>query len=757
MIQKLVKQYIKKLNYKKMENVKFEYYGNTYNIQCNKEEKLRIICQRFINKTLIDDQNSFYYLYQGNQINLDLTLNELLRSNSLSNNNADFSSNINNIKIIVSKIENSIPTEKVFYTPKFIICPQCGENARIKINNYTITIDKCKNNHTNSNISFEEFEETQKIDLSTIKCDKCKTNNRSNTHDNKFYRCMHCKINLCPLCKSGHSYTRHRIIDYEEKYFICDEHNELFVGYCNDCKKNLCVICEKYHYLHKRESYSLLFPKMEVIQNEINLLRTEIDKFNDSISNIINKLNEIKKSAEIYFNIYKKIMDDFDYSKRNYEILQNLNEINDNIILDFFLINGEEDLVEKFKKILNKKNKKGEEEEEKKKEDINIIYNIEQKSRDLGKIKLFGKNFVQTNKGNIKIEIKDKEYELMEEFAINNINEDKLEVKLKILKAINDLSFMFDNCLSLSSISNFSNFDTFKIININDMFNGCSSLKSLPDISKWNTSNILYMSNVFGKCSSLSSLPDISNWNTDNVEDMSFLFFKCSSLTSLPDISKWNVSKVKVMTDLFSDCSSLKSLPDISKWKTNNLQYMTDMFNGCSSLKYFPDISKWDTSNVLSMSHLFNRCSYIQSLPEISKWNTSNLQNMKCLFAECSSLEFLPDISNWKTSNVEDMSEMFNGCISIFAIPDIKGWDTGKVKNMSFMFAACNLLTYLPDISDWNTSNVENMSFMFAGCMALSSLPNISKWNISIHPDKSCMFEGCPDNLNIPLKFISSN
>jgi len=748
-----------------MANAVFQYEVANYTIQCTKEEKLKIICQRFINKALINDENSVFYLYNGNKVNLDLTLNELLGNNN---------NNIENINILVKKVEEPIPTEKVFYTPKFIICPKCGENARIKINNYKITLDKCKNNHITNNISLEKFEETQKIDLSTITCEKCKEKNKGDSYNNQFYRCINCKMNLCPLCKSQHSNTGHRIINYDEKYFICDEHNESFVEYCIDCKINLCMICGKYHYNHKRESYSELLPRMDVIQNEINLLRTEIDKFNDSITNIINKLNEIKKSVEIYYNIYKKIMDDFDLSKRNYEILQNLSEINDNIILDFFLINGEDDLVEKFKEIMNLTNKKGEEEDKKEgkkedikeeikegkkeeKKDINIIYNIDQKSRELGKIKLFGKNFVITNKNNIKIEIKDKEYELMEEYDINNISEDKLEVKLKILQTITDLSFMFDNCLSLSSISNLSKFDSYEILNMKDMFNGCSSLKSLPDISKWNTSNVFYLSNIFSKCSSLSFLPDISKWNTDNVEDMSFLFFKCSSLSSLPDISKWNVSNVKVMTDLFSDCSSLKSLPDISKWKINNLQYMTDMFNGCSSLKYLPDISKWDTSNVLSMSHLFYKCFSIQSLPDISKWNTSNVQNMKCMFCECSLLEYLPDLSNWKTSKVEDMSEMFNGCNSIFAIPDIKNWDTAKVKNMSFMFAECNSLIYLPDISNWNTCNVENMSFMFAGCKALSSLPNISNWNTIICPDTSCMFDGCPDNLNIPLKFINQN
>ena len=77
------------------------------------------------------------------------------------------------------------------------------------------------------------------------------------------------------------------------------------------------------------------------------------------------------------------------------------------------------------------------------------------------------------------------------------------------------------------------------------LFNDCSSLKSLPDISNWNTKNVKDMSHMFEKCSSLESLPDISNWNTKNVIDMSCMFNECKSLISLPDISKWNTENIK--------------------------------------------------------------------------------------------------------------------------------------------------------------------------------------------------------------------
>ena len=68
------------------------------------------------------------------------------------------------------------------------------------------------------------------------------------------------------------------------------------------------------------------------------------------------------------------------------------------------------------------------------------------------------------------------------------------------------------------------------------MFNNCRSLSSLPDISKWNTNNVKNMSWMFCNCRSLSSLPDILKWITNNVNDMSYMFSKFNSLISLPDI-----------------------------------------------------------------------------------------------------------------------------------------------------------------------------------------------------------------------------
>jgi len=143
-------------------------------------------------------------------------------------------------------------------------------------------------------------------------------------------------------------------------------------------------------------------------------------------------------------------------------------------------------------------------------------------------LRIFGQKFVENNKDKCKIKYKGKEYELNEYFVKienNHNNKDLVNIKLKIIKNITNVSYMFFECSSLISLSDISNWTTLKVNDISAMFCGCKSLLSLPDISKWDISNIKDMSCLFGGCNSLKSLPDISKWNTSNVIDMSGVIF----------------------------------------------------------------------------------------------------------------------------------------------------------------------------------------------------------------------------------------
>ena len=57
-----------------------------------------------------------------------------------------------------------------------------------------------------------------------------------------------------------------------------------------------------------------------------------------------------------------------------------------------------------------------------------------------------------------------------------------------------------------------SNWDTSKVIYMNNIFDGYNSLISLPDKLNWNSSKVIYMNNMFDGCNSLKSLPDMSKW-----------------------------------------------------------------------------------------------------------------------------------------------------------------------------------------------------------------------------------------------------
>ena len=131
---------------------------------------------------------------------------------------------------------------------KCIICPEYKEKARITINNYKLGFFGCKNGHNINDIFIKDFKNTQIVDGSKIVCQNC--NKLNDNILNNIYLCLKCNQNLCSSCMSIHDKT-HNIINFQEKYFICDLHYESYNSYCFTCKKDLCPCCNKEHEVHK--------------------------------------------------------------------------------------------------------------------------------------------------------------------------------------------------------------------------------------------------------------------------------------------------------------------------------------------------------------------------------------------------------------------------------------------------------------------------------------------------------------------------
>ena len=154
----------------------FFYKEKQIEIQCFTNEKFSLICKRFIAKLQLDKSQDYYYLYGGNIINKDLSLSlEDLASNE--------DKRDKRMKIIVHDEKEEIKNNNEKEVNE-VICPECRENILIKIEEYRISMYKCKNNHKIENISLKEFDILQKIDESKIICDICKINNKNETHKN---------------------------------------------------------------------------------------------------------------------------------------------------------------------------------------------------------------------------------------------------------------------------------------------------------------------------------------------------------------------------------------------------------------------------------------------------------------------------------------------------------------------------------------------------------------------------------------------
>ena len=213
---------------------------------------------------------------------------------------------------------------------KDIICPKCGELSNFNIKDYKINFYECKIGHKLDNIILKEFEKTQETGLSKIICDQCKINNKGNTINNEFYMCSSCKMNICPSCKLSHE-KNHKLINYEQKYYICDKHNKNFNSYCKDCKKNLCSSCAKIHNLADFNSITPgvtlnnsitnyeTIPNKDDLKVKIKEIRDKIDIFKSDLNEIIEKLNKVMDNIESYFRIINNIVNNFNETKINFQ------------------------------------------------------------------------------------------------------------------------------------------------------------------------------------------------------------------------------------------------------------------------------------------------------------------------------------------------------------------------------------------------------------------------------------------------------
>jgi ATP-dependent Lon protease len=144
----------------------------------------------------------------------------------------------------------------------------------------------------------------------------------------------------------------HETINYDNKYYICGLHNEVYSLYCKTCKKNICTLCEQDHEDHDIIRLGKLIIKKNDLENKLKEFKISLDKFREDIKKIINIFQKVLDYCESFYKINKEIINNFDMKNRNYYILNNLKEFyNDDISKKLKDINGLDNYGQKITQI----------------------------------------------------------------------------------------------------------------------------------------------------------------------------------------------------------------------------------------------------------------------------------------------------------------------------------------------------------------------------------------------------------------------
>lgn len=378
-----------------MTEISFYYGGQKKNLQCQKSDKMKDIIDKYFSETGIDKTNK-YFLYNGDKIDGNSTVIQTMSKNDRITNemnvlifddeeeedkneiiiNVIYNNRITKIKcepgekmegiykkfsemnsvdinsiylchkkrIIIQKIGiqdilnydgkkrkkidiHAISKNDNYIKSKQVICPICGEFALIKLKNFKISICECKYHHNIDDLNLKEFENSQLINEI---CDICKEG-RDKQYNNILYFCNTCKLKVCGLCKTKH--RTHNIINYDQIFFQCNIHDELYSSYCKTCNKNVCTICEQDHNDHDTIRLGKLLQKKNNLENKINEFKRSFVKFKEDTERMINILQKVLNNYEIVYKINEEIIKNFDIKNRNYYYLNNLKEFYKNDFL----------------------------------------------------------------------------------------------------------------------------------------------------------------------------------------------------------------------------------------------------------------------------------------------------------------------------------------------------------------------------------------------------------------------------------------
>ena len=214
-------------------------------------------------------------------------------------------------------------------------CPKCPFIPLINVNDKEnkIIID-CLKGHYNEMLFSEYISENFQKNINNFECSNC---GQEKNIKKLLKLCYECQKIYCKDCFIFHNqkYSNHHLISIDKIDYICPLHKSKYTQYCFDCKKNLCNECVK----NKTDKHKLLnYKNIDLKNNELNVLKNNLEKenetlykirqiFNDTISTLSNKFNDILSYKFLYLKFKNNIINTYETKDTNYQIIDNINNL----------------------------------------------------------------------------------------------------------------------------------------------------------------------------------------------------------------------------------------------------------------------------------------------------------------------------------------------------------------------------------------------------------------------------------------------
>lgn len=298
---------------------------------------------------------------------------------------------------------------------------------------------------------------------------------------------------------------------------------------------------------------------------------------------------------------------------------------------------------------------------------------------------------------------------------------------------VNQISGMFQNCKSLTTINGLKNASFPLVTDASSMFGGCESLTNADfDL---NLPIATTIANMFSNCKSLKSAE--MDLNCPLVENISGLFNGCTSLSEADLELKFNM--VTEANGIFSGCTSLSTVAlDIDLPKANSVK---NLFSGCSALETVDLIL--NAKQATDVGYLFSGCSRLKTIDNLVL-KIPEATNIDNLFNGCSSLT---DLSlNLSLKHVTNANNLFNGCSKLENV-DLK-LDLTAATNVTNMFKDCTGLKTIT--ADLDLPSVTSMNNFFNSLSSLTDV-DLSGSDFSGLTSSYSMFNNCSSLKNITM------